>query len=129
MAQTQDAIYYNGVQQQMDYTPSGAVAAGDLVAFGTGTKRLVGVANVAIAASAKGSLDIRGFYKVKKKSTVTFEAGETVEWDTGNGQAVDAGDGDGDYAIGVAIEAAASGGDYVITALNLALSEPAEGSS
>lgn len=129
MTQAVDAIYSHGPQFQMDHTPSSAVSGGSLLSFGTGTKRLVAVADVALEANRLGAVSISGGYKLKKKANVTFEVGETVEWDEDPGQAVDAGDGGGDFAAGVCIAPAVAADDFVVTAINLALAEPGEGSS
>jgi len=60
----------------VDYTPSSAVAAGDVVVQGT----MVGVARTPIAASALGSLAVRGVFDVVK-AAVAFTAGAAVYWD------------------------------------------------
>src|SRR5690242_18204867 len=60
----------------IDYTPVGAVTAGDVVVLGSG---LVGVAPLDIAASALGALRVRGLEKVPKK-TGAVTVGAPVYW-------------------------------------------------
>lgn len=129
MAQSVDAIFFHGPQWQIDHTPEAAVAGGDLLSFGTGTNRLVACASVPIPADTLGAVSIAGGYKLKKKAGVTFSKGQSVEWDEALRQAVDAGDGSGDFAAGVAIADAAAGDDFVLTAINFGFSSPNEGSS
>lgn len=63
----------------IDYTPSGAVAAGDIVVAG----ELVGVARDAIAANALGSLDVEGEFLFPKStgSASALTVGTKVYWD------------------------------------------------
>ncbi len=60
----------------IDYTPSSAVAAGDVIAQGT----LVGVAKTPIAGNVLGALAVRGVFDVAK-AAVVFTAGAAVYWD------------------------------------------------
>ena len=60
----------------VDYTPSSAVAAGDVIVQGT----LVGIARTPIAATALGSLAVRGLFDVVK-AAVAFTVGAAVYWD------------------------------------------------
>lgn len=66
----------------VDYTPSGAVAAGDVVVQGD----LVGVAPVAIAAGVKGALAVAGVITFPKSpgSSTALAAGTKVYWSTGS---------------------------------------------
>ena len=59
----------------IDYTPSGAVVAGDVVAL----NGMIGVASSAIAASAKGALQIEGIYQLPK-TTAAWVRGLPVHW-------------------------------------------------
>jgi predicted RecA/RadA family phage recombinase len=63
----------------IDYTPSGAVAAGDIVVVG----EIVGVAPRAIAASALGALDVEGEFDFPKStgSASALTLGAKVYWD------------------------------------------------
>lgn len=69
------------VQQgdQIDYTPSAAVAAGDMVVQGD----LVGVAKQPIAADALGALAVSGVFDFPKATGAGsgIAAGVTVYWD------------------------------------------------
>lgn len=118
MAQTEQALFHKGLQRTLDHTPSGAVAAGAFVFFGTGLNRFVTVANAAIAANSPGTLEFAGVYKVKKKSGATFAIGDMVGWDIGNGEAVVSSDGTLDVELGVCVGAGTA--DYVLCVINQA---------
>jgi len=60
----------------IDYTPVGAVAAGEVVVQGA----IVGVATMAITAGALGALAVRGVCDVVQ-AAVTFAVGDAVYWD------------------------------------------------
>jgi len=66
----------------IDYTPSSAVAAGDVVV----QNNLVGVARTPIAANALGSLAVAGVFDVPKATGTgkAIAAGKTVYWDATN---------------------------------------------
>jgi len=66
----------------VDYTPSSAVAAGDVVVQGD----LVGVAKRAIAANVLGALSVEGVFDYPKAtgSSSAITAGSKVYWDTVN---------------------------------------------
>lgn len=68
----------------VDYTPSAAVAAGDVVVQGD----LVGVAKRAIAANALGSLSLTGVFDLPKAAgtSTAITAGTTAYWDATNSQ-------------------------------------------
>ena len=66
----------------IDFTPSTAVSAGDIVTRGG----LVGVAKLDIDAGTQGALSLSGVYKVLK-GTEKFVTGESVFWDATAGQA------------------------------------------
>ncbi len=65
--------------EQIDYTPSGDVAAGDVVVQGT----LVGVAERDIASGVLGALTVLGIRKFPKhaSSSLVITAGAKVYWD------------------------------------------------
>lgn len=71
------ARYVRGYTRPIDYTPSGAVAAGDVVI----REDLVGVAPFSIAANALGVLYTEGVFEVEKITEEAFDQGETVYWD------------------------------------------------
>jgi predicted RecA/RadA family phage recombinase len=60
----------------LDYTPAAAVAAGDVVVIGS----LVGVAPVAIAANAMGSLAIDGVWSMPCATGATGAQGSAISW-------------------------------------------------
>lgn len=65
----------------IDYTPSAAVAAGDVVVQGD----LIGVARTPIAANALGSLAVRGVFEFAKANPdATLTAGVLAYWDDTN---------------------------------------------
>jgi predicted RecA/RadA family phage recombinase len=66
----------------IDYTPGGAVAAGDIVV----QNKLFGVAPKAIAANALGSLAIEGVFDLPKEvnTGTALTVGTKVWWDAGN---------------------------------------------
>lgn len=72
-----EAIYRNGNTITVDYTPSAAVSAGDIVIQGT----LVGVAARDIAAGALGSLQVNGIFSIAKNAGQMFTAGSDVYLD------------------------------------------------
>ena len=61
---------------QIDYTPSSAVVAGQVIVLGN----TVGIANVPIAASALGALTVEGLFDVAK-ATGAITVGAAVYWD------------------------------------------------
>jgi len=122
MAQTEEAIYSHGTQNFIDHTATGAaVAFGEVVMQPASAPWLAGVANQAIAEDALGALDVGpgSVYKLKKTATHTFNAGDEVDWDVSAGAAVTDGHASSDGQIGTAVAAAASGDDYVLTAINI----------
>ena len=75
MAQTAAIIRKDG--DAIDYTPSSAVVAGDVVVIGS----VPLIAPVAIAANTAGVLVAEGVWDIPKTSDV-FTAGDAVYWDT-----------------------------------------------
>lgn len=122
MPQTLSAIYSHGDQTMMDYTPNVDVAAGAIVAFGSGLERLIGIALSPLSAGVLGSLEIEAIYKLKKKSGTVIAQGAPVGWDTALTQAVADGDGSLDFQAGVCVGdgGAAANDDYVLTRINMA---------
>lgn len=103
----------------IDYTPSSAVAGGDVVVL----NGIVGVAVEDIAASTKGSLATSGMFKLPK-TTAAWVRGLPVHWDpTGTPDSGDASSGAanqlgvGTYA-GICVETAASGDNFGTVDLN-----------
>jgi predicted RecA/RadA family phage recombinase len=66
----------------INYTPTVAVVAGDVVVQGT----LIGIAKVAIPANTLGALAVKGIFRFAKGvlSTDALTAGATVYWDAGS---------------------------------------------
>jgi len=118
MAQTIEAIYYQGPAAVRDYTPGSAVDAGEII---KGDDERAYVAVTDIAASVKGAVHSAGVFKVKK-GAIAFADGEPVYWDVSGNTALDADSTieSGDFLIGtVPIGAdALSGDDYVLVDLN-----------
>lgn len=76
------AVYLHGEQTVVDYTPSAAVVAGDVVVQG----ELVGVALHPIDANTLGGLAVTGVFVVEKDNT-SIGAGALVYWDNTNKKA------------------------------------------
>ncbi len=118
MSQTQTpALRAQSEGDQIDYTPVAAVYAGDIVLVGT----VPLLADVDIAAAAKGALSCEGVWQVPK-DTSTFSAGDAVYWNpTGSpvtgtvstGAATSTAS--GAYLMGFATADAATGVSYVYT--------------
>lgn len=68
--------------QHIDYTPSSAVDAGDVVVIGD----MTAIAARPIAANALGAVTIRGVFRVPKAtgSAAAIAAGKKVYWDAGD---------------------------------------------
>lgn len=64
----------------IDYTPTSAVAAGDVVVQGD----LIGVAKRPIAANEPGSLEVDGVFDFAKATDVAYTVGTILYWDDTN---------------------------------------------
>ena len=111
MAQTPAKFVHDG--KAIDYTPTNAVIAGQVVELGT----VPLVAPVAIPAGVLGALSCDGVFDVPKTSDA-FTAGDTVYWDNDGtpvtGDAVSgAADSSTGNLMGVAVADAASEASYV----------------
>lgn len=95
----------------IDYTPGGAVNAGDVVV----QNNLVGVAKLDIAAGALGALAIEGVFDFAKAAGggVTFAVGASVYWHDTNNLAVATDGGGANKKLGTAVKAAADGDSTV----------------
>ena len=120
MAQTAATMYSD--DGAIDYTPTSAVTAGDVVVLGS----IVGVAVTDIAANAKGALVIDGVFKVPK-ITGAITVGSKIYWDpagspvTGDASSGAATTTAGSLKVmGYAVAAAASGDSYVYVDLQRA---------
>jgi predicted RecA/RadA family phage recombinase len=97
-----------------DYTPSGAVANGELVVQGS----LVGMADNDIAATAKGALVISGVIIAVAKDTGsadTIAVGAQLYWDSGNEVATTTAD--SNKKLGTSVAAAVAAATEVYLAL------------
>ena len=111
MAQTPAKFVHDG--KAIDYTPTNAVIAGQVVELGT----VPLVAPVAIPAGVLGALSCDGVFDVPKTSDA-FTAGDTVYWDDdGDPVTGDADSGAADSTtgnlMGVAVADATAGASYV----------------
>ncbi len=100
---------YRQPGNQIDHTPVGAVAAGDVIV----QENLVGVATAPIAAGAKGSIAVSGVFRFAKDtgSGDAIDAGKLVYWDSGNEVATETSG--GNTLIGKAVADAAASQAYV----------------
>ncbi len=101
--------------EQIDYTPSADVAAGDVVV----QEDLVGIARSAIPAGTPGSLAVAGVFDVVKASATEFTAGAKVYWDATNKLAVTTDGGGANKLVGKAVRAAGAG----VTTVRVRLSQ------
>lgn len=65
----------------IDYTPSSAVTAGDVIVEGN----LIGIAKTDIAANTLGALAVSGVFRVVKATGVTYNKGDLVYWNATTG--------------------------------------------
>jgi predicted RecA/RadA family phage recombinase len=95
----------------VDYTPSTAVAAGDVVVQGD----LVGVATMPIAANALGALAVSGIFDFPKATGegTAIDAGALVYWDATTSVATTDDNSGGNKLIGKAVLAAVDDDDKV----------------
>jgi predicted RecA/RadA family phage recombinase len=105
---------YNSKGSVIDHTPSGAVAAGDVVVIGS----LVGVAPRPIAANALGAVAVDGVFTIPKLATGTegaITAGQRVYWYAASGVAAVS------HATGVAMGYAVAAAPAQTTTVNVKL--------
>lgn len=93
----------------IDYTPSSAVAAGDVVVIG----ELIGVAKHPIAANTRGALAVVGVFDFPKAGSTVFAAGDKAFWDATGGRAVTT-DGNGANKLLGKVTAAAGNGPTLV---------------
>ena len=91
--------------ESIDYTPTAAVAAGDVVLQGD----MIGVARTPIAANALGSLGVYGIYDFPKATGAGsgIAAGANVYWDVADKQAKTDSETGANKLIGKVVRAAA----------------------
>lgn len=112
-----EASYYQ-LGESLDYTPSGAATAGEVLQLADGR---AAVPSNDIAALAKGSLTIRGVFKVAALTGATWSDGALLYWDASASGAVVktlALDGDTDFYIGRAVGAKTAGPLFGYVELN-----------
>lgn len=117
MAQTIEGIFYQGMDQgRLDYTPSDAVANGEIIDLGSG---LAGICTSpeGIAANTLGSMATKGIFKIKKAVSggVTFTRGDIVQWDGSGNTAVTV---SGTFKLGICVADAADADEFVLTEIN-----------
>lgn len=101
-----------------DYTPTAATTSGTAVQLPDGT---VGTPPSDIAASAKGSIQCKGVFKVAAATGTTWSDGDELWFDDSAGEAVvksNALDGSADFRLGLAYGDKASGPLYGYVRLN-----------
>jgi predicted RecA/RadA family phage recombinase len=86
----------------IDYTPAGAIAAGDVVVQGD----LVGVTKRPLAANEAGSLAVGGVFDFTKNTGVAYTVGTILYWDDTNNVVTTTAS--GNKQIGKVVRAAAS---------------------
>jgi len=86
----------------IDYTPGGAVAAGDVVVQGD----LVGVTKRPLAANEAGALSVDGVFDFAKNTGVAYTVGTILYWDDTNNVVTTTAS--GNKQIGKVVRAAAS---------------------
>ncbi len=103
-------------EESRDYTPAGAVLAGEINQLLDGR---AAVTPTALAAGQLGAQQMEGFWKVLCDTAITFTEGDRVYWDASANTAIaiDA-LGVGDFLIGTAFKAKVSGDLSVIVELN-----------
>jgi predicted RecA/RadA family phage recombinase len=117
MAQSIEAILYQGPVAVRDYTPGSGVSAGAVREREDGQ---AGIAVTDIDASDLGSEYVSGVFKVVCASK-TFAKGDPVYWDESADTALTADDtiAAGDYYLGMAESAATTSDDHVKVDLNV----------
>jgi predicted RecA/RadA family phage recombinase len=102
--------------RSIDYTPVAAVGAGEVVQLADGR---AAVATTAIAAGVKGSVAVRGVWKIAKTDLQFMFPGERIYWDhSANAATVIPSVSDEDFFVGTCLEAAAGGDATVTVVLN-----------
>lgn len=110
-----EANYYQD-GETIDYTPVGAVTAGEVLQLPDGR---AAVAPSAIAAGVKGALRVKGLYSLAKTASQVLMPGQRVYWDESASTAfatpsITA----GDFFVGTAVEDSAASATTVLVDLN-----------
>ena len=106
-------FYQDG--KTIDYTPTAALAAGDVVVLGN----IIGIAQTDVPANTLTGLDIEGVFEFVKKANDVVTAGALIYWDTENKVATISA---GEVVAGIAVEASAATTGYVRVKINTAVS-------
>ena len=93
---------FSHVGEFIDYTPGGAIAAGDVVVQGD----LVAVATRPIAANELGAVAVSGVFDFAKNTNVAYTVGTILYWDDTNNVVTTTSA--GNKQIGKAVRAAAT---------------------
>ena len=104
MAQTAKAVYVQEGDEGLDYTPVGALAAGDVVDLGT----CVGVTTHPIDAGALGAIWLDGVFDFLKYADEAIDLWAPVYWDAGTSTATGT-VGYSEAVIGICVKAALAG--------------------
>lgn len=107
---------YRQAGNSIDFTPTAAVAAGEVVHLPDGR---AGVATTAIAAGELGAVQVSGVAEVLKSITQTMLASNYVYWDTSASKCNLLHGGSTDFGLGTVIEDAAYAATTVKVALNV----------
>lgn len=103
MAQTVKAVFVQDGDEGLDYTPVGALAAGDVVDLGT----CVGVTTHPIAAGELGAVHVTGVFDFLKFTSEVIALWAPVYWDVGTMTATGT-VGYSEAVIGICVKAAAA---------------------
>ena len=106
-------FYQDG--KTIDYTPTAALAAGDVVVLGN----IIGIAQTDVPANTLTGLDIEGVFEFAKKANDVVTVGAVVYWDADTKVATI---GAGEVVAGIAVEASDANVGYVRVKINTAVS-------
>ena len=96
----------------MDYTPTNAVSAGDVVVLGN----IVGVAKLDIPANKLGAIALTGAFEVEKDANA-INQGAIVYWNTSSHKAQAASASSNVVFMGIALSSAASNASNAIVSI------------
>ena len=110
--------------EKLPFTAAADYEGGDVIEAADDRAGVV-VSDVDYSVNATGQIYVNGVFDFTKASGVTFTAGQEVWWDRSGNTAINrssmdttAADDAEDFYVGIATKAAASGDNYVRTALN-----------
>jgi len=114
-----DAVKHQGSSEVMDYTPTTAIAVGEVVQLSEGR---AAVHPVAVASGAKGAAETKGVFLVTKTATQVWIQGGPIWWDHSENAATcnePIGAGDRDFYLGTAYDDVASATVSAYVCLNV----------